>query len=69
MSPNAGSFDLGKFTGSNRLRVEPPWSLSQIDWWRERMFEPFGAYPDDLVGWLAASSDVVKTATFSELDP
>lgn len=41
-------FDSERFASTNLLRFEPDLSPEQINWWKVKMFEPYGLYPEDL---------------------
>jgi hypothetical protein len=66
--PMSADFDRARFAGSNRLIFDPPWSATEIDWWRERMFEPHRLYPDELGELLSASVQGEKVVTLSEMN-
>jgi len=62
-------FDAGRFVSSNLLRFEPDLTQDQIDWWKTKMFEPYGLYPADLGEKLSASLDESKIITLSRVSP
>jgi GNAT superfamily N-acetyltransferase len=66
--PQERPFDAGRFVDTNRVRFDPPWAASDIAWWRKRMFEAHGLYPDEYAELLSASSNAIRIATFAKVD-
>jgi GNAT superfamily N-acetyltransferase len=66
--PQERPFDAGRFVDTNRVRFDPPWAASDIAWWRKRMFEAHGLYPDEYAELLSASSNAIKIVTFVDVD-
>ena len=68
MSDALNKFDLTRLRSSNTLQVERPWSDAEVDWWRDRMFNDHGFYPEDLGELLSASASEPKLVTISGID-
>jgi len=62
-----GRFDRSKFQDNNLITFAPSWTEEQQDWWHERMFEPFGIYPEELGEMLSASAPGAKAITMRNL--